>query len=233
MCKQITNRSAQGIADSFLISHILWLGPRAGIEEAMGKLLRMLLFGTACTIAIAVCIPEEGSIPMRNFRPKPRSEMELLRKGTNGIRIQTSSNLRLRGGGKREIPMDMKMFHWWDTSPWAWVITALCGASFLYILPGLPKITKLNPVLVAEGKIGSVLFVVGSLLLFAAPAIEDLLGWWTLGFAPISETIVLMGVVLIAHAIGETIAEARDQALEDDTIDPYQESFMSNYRWKG
>jgi hypothetical protein len=129
--------------------------------------------------------------------------------------------------------MDMRMFHWWDTSPWSWVITGLCSAGFLYVLPGLPTITKLNPVLVAEAKIGSALLVAGVLLLLAAPAIQDLLGWWTLGFAPISETVILMGVILLAHAIGETIADARDQALEDDTIDPCKPSFASNYRWKG
>ncbi len=129
--------------------------------------------------------------------------------------------------------MDMRMFHWWDTSPWSWVITGLCSAAFLYVLPGLPKITKLNPVLVAEAKIGSALLVAGVLLLLAAPAIQDVLGWWTLGFAPISETVILMGVILLAHAIGETIADARDQALEEDTVDPYKSSFSSNYRWKG
>jgi hypothetical protein len=86
---------------------------------------------------------------------------------------------------------------------------------------------------VAEAKIGSALLVAGVLLLLAAPAIQDLLGWWTLGFAPISETVILMGVILLAHAIGETIADARDQALEDDTIDPCKPSFASNYRWKG
>ncbi len=129
--------------------------------------------------------------------------------------------------------MDMKIFHWWDTSPWSWVIMGLAAASFVYVLPSLPKIQKVNPVLLNEGKVGAVLFLIGGIFIIAAPAIESLLGWWTLGFAPISETIWLAGFILLAHAIGETIAEARDQALEDDIEDPYNPSFESNYRWKG
>jgi hypothetical protein len=210
-------------------------GPnREDSEEAMRANVTLLLLSFLCTVYIACALqaPSSNLKHVLGFRRDGHSGMENRRQIRSITLSQTATNLQLRGG-KREIPLDMKMFHWWDTSPWAWVITALCGVSFVYLLPGFPKITKLNPVLVAEGKIGAVLFVLGSMLLLAAPVIQDALGWWTHGFAPISETIILMGVVLIAHAIGETIADARDKALEEDTMDPYQPSFVSNYRWKG
>ena len=143
-----------------------------------------------------------------------------------------TSNLRLRGG-KRIIQIDQRLSHWWETSQWPKFIVATVFAALIYILPSMPRIEKFDPVLVIECKIGVSLVVVGGAFLLAGPIIQDALGWWTLGFAPISETIFLMGVILIAHSVGETIADARDKALQKDTANPYSPSFESNYRIKG
>ena len=188
-------------------------------------------------VAVLICALNISAIDALIFPHSSLSQRPIFHSRSNGEhmlrhKVFENTNLRLRGG-KRDIPVEMQIFHWWDTSPWSWVIIGLAGASFVYVLPGVPKINKLNPVLINEGIVGSALLLVGVMLVLAAPVIQDYLGSWTLGFAPISETIVLMGFVLVAHAIGETIAEARDQALEEDTIDPYKSSFESNYRWKG
>jgi len=70
-------------------------------------------------------------------------------------------------------------------------------------------------------------------MFLAGPIIEGYLGAWSLGGAPISQMIIMVAVTYIWQAVGETVADARDQQLRAETLDPTLPSIRTNYRIMG
>ena len=94
-------------------------------------------------------------------------------------------------------------------------------------------IATITPERKVELQWACVVMALAVLLLLAGPAIEGALGAWTLGFAPIAQCMVIGAVTYMWHSIGETIADARDEQLRQETLDPSQSSIATNYRILG
>ncbi|EKX37138.1 hypothetical protein GUITHDRAFT_155047 [Guillardia theta CCMP2712] len=138
---------------------------------------------------------------------------------------------RLRGG--KDIPIDMQIVHWLTHSRGGQLIAVVMFACGVYMIPALPRIKSVSPIYIRQFKIGVVLLVAGTLLFLAGPVIKHYLGAWSMGFMPLSHSIMMAGGVFIWAAVGEAIADARDEQLDDETRDPNTDTFSSNYKLIG
>ena len=149
----------------------------------------------------------------------------------------SSRTLRLRGG--KDVPIDMAIFYWLENQGGYFYVISLMLAGAWYLMPPLPTalrhniIATITPERKVELQWACVVMALAVLLLLAGPAIEGALGAWTLGFAPIAQCMVIGAVTYMWHSIGETIADARDEQLRQETLDPSQSSIATNYRILG
>jgi hypothetical protein len=102
--------------------------------------------------------------------------------------IDSRSIMRLKGG--REIPIDMQIIHWWDTSTSARVLSSFLILLGIYVLPGIPKAEKnIHPQLRVQGRVGFVIALIGFALVLAGPKLEETWGWYSLGFSSVSNIV--------------------------------------------
>eukprot|EP00960_Hanusia_phi_P060360 764483-Hanusia_phi.AAC.3 len=130
---------------------------------------------------------------------------------------------RLRGG--KDIPIDMRIVHWLTHSRGGQIIAAVMLACGIYMVPALPRISSVNPIYIqqvltlyrarcsvmaihpAQFKLGVVLLIVGTMLFLAGPIIKFYLGAYQ----------ARGDGVQCSQAVGEAIADARDEQLDEET----------------
>jgi hypothetical protein len=139
--------------------------------------------------------------------------------------------MRLRGG--KNIPLDMKVFYWLqDRQGYFYVISCLLAAAW-YMTPPLPEQMVMTEQRKLELQWASVVMVLAIMLFLAGPLIEGYLGAWSLGFAPFAHMMAIGAASYMWCAIGETVADARDAQLREETLDPNRPSIATNYRMMG
>mmetsp|Transcript_9987 Transcript_9987/g.8774 ORF Transcript_9987/g.8774 Transcript_9987/m.8774 type:complete len:222 (+) Transcript_9987:10-675(+) len=220
--------------------------------EAEDKILRRIemhrLFAIAAAVALgtnAACLPSAHALVTHTSSLQPRlcssgswRHSAPQHRYSHSTECGSAGNerwdlaLRLRGGAK-EIPIDMKIFYWLENlGGYYYVVTAMLAGAW-YLTPPLPDKMVMSDQRWLELQWALVALTAGSLMFLAGPIIEGYLGAWSLGGAPISQMIIMVAVTYIWQAVGETVADARDQQLRAETLDPTLPSIRTNYRIMG
>jgi hypothetical protein len=108
----------------------------------------------------------------------------------------TLPHLIRRGGGKSSLPGSKYLSHLvarrrWENSLSAKVMCGFFVFLGIYLFPTqMPKLTEEVPLeLQIQGTIGGVLLSAGIIMYLMGPWLQEMIGWWSLGLAPISSIV--------------------------------------------